>query len=456
MVKIVAMTVLLAMTAGAAEETDQWQAAIDRAAAAGGGRVTIPAGRHEVGQLELKNGVELHLEDGAVLEGLVGLEHYRLIDLPYSEGAWSAVVLGIGVTNVAITGKGEIFGNGPKWDPAPKGFHGSREGRRARGVFFAFSKGLRFEDWKLNNAACWGVVLKNCEDVLIRNVSIWGHGNMNNDGFDIEAKNVRVENCEADTGDDCFCVKSNDPDFIVENVVFSNCTARGQANCYKIGTATRGIVRNVRFENCRCDAPRGIFTEYASGKKPPYPFHYTVFSRPEHYPYGFSLTGVSIECVDGALVENVVVDGFEMVDAVKIPIFVRADLRQHHNVYDGFRRGVHNKLRNVTLKNIRGYAMGPQPSIISGVEGFRVENVRLENIDIFMPGAGEIASKKALSEPFPYRQDCYPSPDIFHPHLLPAYGLVVDHADNVTMENVNFRLLPGPCDKRPAIFNTGK
>ena len=45
------------------------QARIDAASATGGGVVTIPAGRHVVGQLDLKSGVELHLEKGAVLEG---------------------------------------------------------------------------------------------------------------------------------------------------------------------------------------------------------------------------------------------------------------------------------------------------------------------------------------------------------------------------------------------------
>ena len=86
-------------------ETAKWQAAIDAAAAAGGGRVTIPAGRHLVGGLELKSNVELHLADGAVLEGAVGLENYRIRSLPCSEGTWSAIVSAVGVTNVAITGR---------------------------------------------------------------------------------------------------------------------------------------------------------------------------------------------------------------------------------------------------------------------------------------------------------------------------------------------------------------
>ena len=112
------------------------QGLIDGASANGGGKVVVPAGRHLVGQIDLRSNVELHLEKGAVLEGKVGLENYRVTTLPYSEGTWSAVVSAIGVTNVAITGEGEIFGNGTAW-PQPEDYGGNQEGLRPRGVFFA-------------------------------------------------------------------------------------------------------------------------------------------------------------------------------------------------------------------------------------------------------------------------------------------------------------------------------
>ena len=43
------------------------QQAVDAAAAAGGGRVIVPAGRFLSGSVLLKDNVELHLESGAVL-----------------------------------------------------------------------------------------------------------------------------------------------------------------------------------------------------------------------------------------------------------------------------------------------------------------------------------------------------------------------------------------------------
>ena len=204
-----AMFVAPAMCGGL--ETAQWQAAIDAAAAAGGGRVTVPAGVHPVGQLDLRSNVELHLEKGAVLEGAAGMENYRIVTLPYSEGTWSAVVAGFGVTNVAISGEGEINGRGERFSMdfsnAPRNV--CHEGLRPRGVFFADSANIRLEDFTLRDAACWGIVFKCCDGVVARRVKVDSHAHENNDGFDIEARNVLLEDCDVDGGDDGICIKSD-------------------------------------------------------------------------------------------------------------------------------------------------------------------------------------------------------------------------------------------------------
>ena len=434
-------------------ETAKWQAAIDAAAAKGGGVVNVPKGRHLVGQLELKNGVELHLEKGAVLEGAVGLQHYRPFSLPFSEGVWSAVIVGDGVTNVAVTGEGTVFGNGAAWPlPTPEDFkRGAQEGLRARGLFFHASKGVRLEGFTLKDAACWGIVFKNCAGVTARRVKIDNHGNFNNDGFDIEARNVLIEDCEADTGDDSFCLKSNDPGFVMENVVIRNCRARGHATSFKIGTATHGVVRNVRFENCTSDvALRSV--QYPIRLPDGRVFHYHLSNAfTPRYPNGFNLSAIAIECVDGGCVENVVVDGLEIVDGARAPIFVRADLRKSRGD-DGIATPPNslNVMRNITIANVRGRSMGPVASSITGVKGFRIENVKLKNIDLVQPGAGEERSRLAMDTAVPYLEGRYPSADIFYPHLLPAYGLYVDRAC-VAFENVKFRLEEGTADLRPAV-----
>ena len=168
--------------------SDALQRAIDDCAAAGGGRVTVTSGRYRTRQLELKSGVELHLEKGAVLEGLPGIENYRRVELPYSEGAWMATVMCIGATNVAITGDGEIYGNGFAWPIYTKhqkdkdGNTVMHEGLRPRGVVFADCKGVRVEGVRLTDLPCWGLVFKRCEDVVVRGITIDSFANANSDG----------------------------------------------------------------------------------------------------------------------------------------------------------------------------------------------------------------------------------------------------------------------------------
>ena len=436
------------------DETSRWQVAIDGAAAAGGGVVNVPAGEHLVGGLELRSNVELHLEKGATLLAAVGLDHYRIVKYPYSEGDWSAIVMGLNITNAAVTGEGVIHGRGGKW-PAPTKEdykRGHQESLRARGMFFYRSKGIRLEDFTLKDVACWGIVLKECDGIVARKVTIDSHANHNNDGFDIESKNVLIEDCVADSGDDPFVIKSSNPDFVCENITVKRCTARGQANAFKIGMATRGIVRNVRFEDVRCEDATRVCTKLDDGtptKLLTYHYRCKIGGRT---PYGCMLNAICFACVDGGCVEDITVDGLDIAGGVLMPFYVRSDFRKEGRESGGAAPGRWNRLRNIRISNVRGRAMGPVASAIIGTEGFHVENVTLNGIDLEIEGAGEEASRAALGTPVPPPNGHYPSGDQFYPHIFPAYGLYTDRVDGLTLENVRFRLAPDTSDARPAIL----
>ena len=430
-------------------ETEKWQRLIDETAARGGGLVTVPAGRHLVGGLELRNNVELHLEKNAVLEGAYGLENYRIWSLPCSEGTWSAIVAGVGVTNVAITGEGEIYGNGTAW-PLPKYSHANQEGLRPRGIFFADAKGVRLEDFRLRDAACWGVVFKCVDGVVARHVTIDNHANYNNDGFDIEVRNAVFDGCDVDSSDDAFVLKSNNPEFVVENVLVTNCVARSHCNAYKFGTATHGTMRNVRFVDSKALPPRRDFIlgdntgpdHGVKGKG-----HWSKRMGYDRYPAGCGSASLVVECVDGGAVEDVLFENMDISGAT-VPLFVRGGTRRgRHN---GVPPGGQYRLRNITFRNIRGEGCGWIASSISGVKGCRAADITLENVDIRCRGAGEAKSREALSRPVPDVSGGYPEATMFK-HILPAYGLYVDQTDNLTLKNVTFRLFEGETDMRPPI-----
>ena len=426
-----------------AERTARWQAAIDAAAARGGGTVVVPAGRHLVGELELKSNVRLHLEKDAVLEGAVGIENYRVRLMPFSEGTWSAVVSAIGVTNVSVTGEGEIFGNGMAWNPkrGARDAMGCTEGLRPRGLFFADCRGVRLENFFLHDAACWGVVFKRCDGVTVRGVRIDSCVNHNNDGFDIEAKNVVIENCDVNCGDDALCIKSNDPGYVVENVVVRGTVARTHCNAIKIGTATHGTVRNVRFANIQVEAPRRVYRDYA-------PMPDDLLNAPEvdgvhSYLSGAGISAIAIECVDGGTVEDVTVDGVD-VSGFKVPIFVRGGTRSNRTC--AIPPGTAHALRRIIISNVRGRAESKMPSSITGVAGCRPTDILLQNIAIEC--IGEDSDTREISEPDSSLDGKYPEATMFSHLRLPVYGLYVASADGVIYDNVLFTLRIGTTDAR--------
>ena len=432
-------------------ETARWQAEIDAAAARGGGRVVVPSGVHPVGQLDLRSNVELHLEEGSVLQGAVGLEHYRVVRLPYSEGTWSAIVMGLNVTNVAVTGRGVIHGQGDRW-PQPENYGGLQEGRRARGLFFANSKDIRLEGFTLRDSACWGIVLKCCDGMRARNVTIDSHANANNDGFDVEAKNVIIENCDVDSGDDAFCIKSNNPDFSVENVLVRDCVARSHCNALKLGTASHGVMRNIRFERCTVAAPRRDFTD---GRRSSPKFGKGWFYRAPgpsapkgypDYPNGVCGCAMAVEDVDGGRVVDVSFEDISFSGCI-VPIFVRGGLRTGRAT--GAPANTLCDFDRVSFRNVRGTAEGVLPSTVSGVDACRPRNVSFEDVAIVCRGEGR--SDRPFDEIGPEFADAYPEASMFKDLRLPAFGLYADRADGVTLRNVRFELAKGESDRREPV-----
>jgi len=422
------------------------QREIDEAAARGGGKVVVPAGRHLVGQIDLRSNVELHLEKGAVLEGKVGIENYRVTKLPYSEGAWSAVVSAIGVTNVAITGEGKIFGNGVAW-PMPGSSGGNQEGARPRGVFFADCRDVRLSDFTLRDSACWGVVFKCCDGVEVRRLKVDSHANENNDGIDVEARNVVIADCDIDSGDDAVCIKSNNPGFTVENVLVTNVVARSCCSALKLGTASHGTMRDILFIDCRTEAPRRDFRDRRFGRDR---WRFANADRAREFPglgeEEFAAgAGIAVGNVDGGVVENVTFRRISVKGAC-VPLFVRAGTRSGRAC--GTPPSDKRVFRNILLENVSGEACSSVASSITGVDGCRVKDITLRNVHIVCRGGGDTAAARTLL--VPEVAGSYPDPHMFGT-ILPAYGLYARHVDALMLDNVSFSLHPTTTDSRPAI-----
>lgn len=405
------------------------QARIDAAAAQGGGVVNIPAGRHVVGQLDLKSGVELHLEGGAVLEGTADRDAYPKFTRPHSEGDWMGVIIATNAHDVAVTGEGTIFGNGRAWVDLATHAAGS-EGRRPRGLVFADCRNVRLEGFKLVDAACWGIVFKKVDGVVARHVTIDNHCSANNDGFDIEAKNVLIEDCDIDSSDDAIVIKSNSPDYTVENIVVRRSVCRSTGNAFKLGTASHGVMRDILFEDCRGEMARRSQTDPKTGREwwAGWRTNWLNASRALA-----GLNGFTAQCVDGGVVERVTIRRCSL-NGYCVPIFIRGGERY------GRLWGIpaNNKwvLRDILVEDVTGRAESSVASSITGAGKCRPQNVTLRNVKIVCKGAGDLY----VPGPVPEASGTYPSSVIFGKGL-PAWGLYVRHADGVRLENASFELV---------------
>ena len=411
---------------GAMDETATLQRKIDEVSAAGGGRVVVPKGDHVVCALELKSGVELHLEEGAALLSVTNLSAYEAC------GRMNSTVFARGARDVSITGKGLIDGRGAFFNreisPRPK--LKLRGGWRT--LTFQDCQNVKVEDVALRGATSWTFFLKHCDGVVVRRIHLFGHANYCNDGIDIDARNVLIEDCDIDAEDDAIVFKTHRPDFAVENVEVRNCRLASNSSNIKFGTESLGTFRNVRVHHCTigCRTP--------SHTIPPHNFPGEEKGVRTH-----AISGIEVSAVDGGSIEDVVISDIEMGAGIDTPLFVRLGRRKMPA------KGRSSYLRNVTIERVKMTtpACCAIANIIAGVPGMRPQNIVIRDVHLLMMGGG--TAKDAAETDIAEREHAFPMPSIFK-SMLPAYGFFVRHADGVRLENVRLRYADGR-EERPAI-----
>lgn len=398
---------------GATFATAGLQKAIDAVAASGGGRVVLPPGTYLTGAVFLRDNVALHLEKGATLLGSTNR-------LDYS--GHLSVVSAIDAKNVAIEGEGVIDGRG--WSCPLK----DNGGGRWKVAFFHRCANVRVEGVTLKDPGSWTCYFKECDGVVARRVNIFAHANFNNDGFDIDAKNVLIEDCVVDSEDDAICPKSDNPNYIPENIEVRNCRLASNCNFIKFGTASCGGFRNCNIHHCT------LVRSSANGK---HVWNGKVAGVDED---DTGISGIALEVVDGGLMENIHVHDIVMEDGVQTPVFIRLG-RRRTKASESFLRNI--LIENVTAKKTVSHIA----SSITGVPGLRPRDIVLRNFDIVVKAGCRRAAARA---PVPESEKSYPENRMFRGHPLPAYGFYVRHADNVRFENVKVRYAGG-IEERPAV-----
>ena len=173
------------------------QKAIDLAASAGGGKVTLEPGVYPSGTIRLKSNIELHIPAGAVILGFPDPEKYDDfrhpgLDSVTPENSRKCLIACADCENVSITGRGEINGQGCLFfdQNVPAGTPFEKPSwPRPRMIQFFRCRNLLFEGVSFIDSPNWTFWLSGCEDVRISRIRISGCKQIcNNDGIDIDEK----------------------------------------------------------------------------------------------------------------------------------------------------------------------------------------------------------------------------------------------------------------------------
>ncbi len=405
-----------AVADGSALNTELLNRLVRELSAAGGGTLRFSPGTYLTGTIYLRSHVTLQLEPGATILGSTEIADYPENPPPRPtdrlEYGRHALIHADGQTDVAIIGQGTIYGQGDhpnftKKDLLAKGWSDRAAYlKRPYGLSFIRCQRVRVEGIRFENIAFWCQHYLDCDDVVVRGVTVDSKKHdYNNDGIDIDgSRSVRVSDCHFNVGDDAICLKAAYRD--CENVVVTNCTASSLANGVKFGTATGAGFKNITISNIVLD--------------------------------GIQAAGIALEIVDGGTLDGVSLSNFTMRD-VGAAIFIRLGDCARRWVTDMPKPGI-GLLRNVVISNIVAEQSSadsrPLSSSITGLPGHPVENISISDVRITSTRSHTREASRVDFRQVPEVPKGYPEYPMFG--VLPSHGLYVRHVRGLTLRNVQF------------------
>lgn len=428
-----------AIADGKTINTASIQNAIDACSEEGGGTVVIGDGTYVSGTILMKSNVTLHVAEGAVLLASTNPNDFVPID-PFIDATGQyrgqCFIGAVDVENIAIEGKGIIDGSGEKFTPAEmkktlkeleEELHvhdfshlisennryvnkNIRYGNRPFLVRLVRVKNSSFHDVTLRQPAAWTLHFFQCDNFLVDGIEIYSHANKNNDGIDIDSStNGVIKNSHINSGDDAVCIKGTSS-LPTQYLTVENCRLSSHWGAIKFGTESMGDFKDITIKNCTIYDNKG--------------------------------GGIKILSVDGANIENIRIDSIKM-ENVEMPLFMR--LGERRLAYRGADVRPVGSIKNVSISNIQASTRSLEESrivppagiFITGTPNHKIENVKLYNIHITLPGGGTAEDAK---KEVPENETLYPEFTKFD-GCVPAYGMYARHVKKLETENVSFKLL---------------
>jgi hypothetical protein len=358
------------------------QRAIEACAAAGGGTVLLPPGEYTSGTLHLRSHLRIQIEAGATLFASPDPKAYHFGRLPST----AALFHGEDLVDVWIGGQGAVDGQAQyEWRaddfehtfdhkffmqilgksllrPFPNDF--PKREIFPHLLWLGRSRQVRVTDLKFLGSPSWTLAFYACEGVVCDRLSIqssltegvWA------DGIDLDGcKDALISNCRIETGDDCLVFISTDawgPARTCENITVTNCRLSSASAAVKFSEGNRAGVRNVRILDTVCtNVNRGcVFSTTLGGEIT-----------------DVLLSNLTIDCNR--------FDWFWSGDGQ--PFFFRITrLSEFNHEPRKPSDPPLGAIRNIVIRNITARAKGS--SLIQGHPESWLDNIRLENVDLFL------------------------------------------------------------------------
>lgn len=415
---------------GRALDTAAINQAIAAADSAGGGTVFFPPGTYVSGSIHLRSNITLFLEAGSTIEAVdPGVSPYdppepnewgdKFHYQDYGHSHWkNSLIWGIGLHDVSILGPGLIHGkglnNGLELLIGRYKDGGSGTGNKA--IALRDCRNVTLRDFSILHGGHFGILATGVDNLTIDNLKI----DTNRDGMDIDCcLNVRVSRCSVNSPwDDGICLKASYALGALRpcsNITISDCYLAGdydegtlldatfkksdpsykshRMGRIKLGTESNGDFKNIAITNCVFD----------------------------------DCMGIAIESVDGSHIEDIAISNITMRHVAGAPIFIRLGNRARGPDHPPV-----GTIRRISIDNlVASDADWMYGSIVSGVPGHPIEDLRMSNIRIEQAGGGD----KELGESVPQEAEAkYPEPSMFG--SMPSYGFFFRHVAGLELSHV--------------------
>jgi len=456
-------------------DTKAVQAAVDACFKDGGGTVLVPAGIFQIGMIELKSNVTLHVSAGATLLGTGdGTQYHNVTAVPLSGDSTAGdgdvgLIYAVNANNVTVEGPGTIDGQGGlfrhrRGDPEPPaGISGSH---RPYHLMFYRCTNLRVQNIFLKDCAFHSMRIFQCSFAWFNGIRVHSRVNSNNDGFHfISCQYVHISNCDIQCQDDacalfgsCKFVTVTNSSFSTrwsvfrfgggeaENITVSNCILDIVFGCpIKMqGGWGRSRFENMVFSNLvmnNVTGPISISMGRGQRRRPPGAF---AAGQTNAMPAEVSSAETNMVANAGT---NAVARGETNSPAGMMP------------GRPGFESGP-SIIRNIVFSNIRAnvckpfdlpdctfqsdYNPGEVYSCIglNAINGSVIENITFDDVHITFPGGGTAAQGNVRNVPMV-------TGEYYAVGVFPSYALYARNVRGLTLNNVRFDLTAP--DLRPAV-----